>query len=85
MVGTRETDQLHLCVCIYVYILLSRVWVTYRRGFGLDDWIYCTLYIHTTRDYRRYSTTAILHTLRFTVAHALGFFVFPSRILATDL
>jgi hypothetical protein len=26
--------------------------VDYRRGFGLDDWIYCSLYIHTTRDYR---------------------------------
>jgi hypothetical protein len=24
----------------------------YRRGFGLDDWIYCTLYIHTVRDCR---------------------------------
>jgi hypothetical protein len=51
----------------------------------LDDWIYCTLYIHTVRDYRslqryRYSTH-----FQFTVAHALGFFVFTSRILATDL
>jgi hypothetical protein len=29
--------------------ILSRVeglCVTYKTGFGLDDWIYCTLYIH---------------------------------------
>jgi hypothetical protein len=32
-----------------------------------------------------YSAIAILHTLEFTVAHALGFSVFTSRILATDL
>jgi hypothetical protein len=53
--------------------------------FGLHDWIYCTLYIHTTRDYRQYSAIAILHNLQFTVPHALGFSVFTSRILATDL
>jgi hypothetical protein len=53
--------------------------------FVLDDWIYCTLYIHTTRDYRPYSAIATLHTLKFTAAHALGFSVFTSRILATDL
>jgi spore maturation protein SpmB len=32
-----------------------------------------------------YSAIAILHTLQFTVAHALGFSVFTSRILATEL
>jgi hypothetical protein len=26
--------------------------MTYKTGFGLDDWIYFTLYIHTTRNYR---------------------------------
>jgi hypothetical protein len=31
------------------------------------------------------SNTADLHTLQFTVTHALGFSVFISRILATDL
>jgi hypothetical protein len=31
------------------------------------------------------STIAILHTLQFTVTHVLGFSVFTSRILATDL
>jgi hypothetical protein len=59
--------------------------VTYRTGFGLDDWIYCNLYIHTVQEYEQYSSIAILHTFQFTVAHALGFSVFNSRILATDL
>jgi hypothetical protein len=31
------------------------------------------LYIHTTRDYKQYSAIADLHTLQFTVTHALGF------------
>jgi hypothetical protein len=44
-----------------------------------------TLYIHTVRDCRQYSTIAILHTLQFTVTHALGLSVFTSRILATGL
>jgi hypothetical protein len=44
-----------------------------------------TLYIHTTRDYRQYSTIAILHTFQFTVTHAPEFSVFTSRIMATDL
>jgi hypothetical protein len=67
--------------------ILSRVGVTYKTGSGLDDWIYCTLYIHTTRDYRQYNAIADLlaHTLQFTVTHALEFSSFISRILATDL
>jgi hypothetical protein len=68
-----------------MHIILSRVGVTYKTGFGLDVWIYCTLYIHTIRDYRQYYAIAILHTLRFTTAHALGFSDFTSRTLATDL
>jgi hypothetical protein len=42
--------------------ILSRIasfCVTYKTGFRLDDWIYCTLYIHTTRDYMQYSATTI--------------------------
>jgi hypothetical protein len=38
----------------------------------------------TTGDYV-YSVIADLHTLEFTVAHALVFSGFTSRILATDL
>jgi hypothetical protein len=59
--------------------------VTYKAGFGLDDSIYCTLYIYTVRNYWRRSAIAILHTLQFTVTHALAFSVFISHILATDL
>jgi hypothetical protein len=70
---------------IAVNKILSRVGVTYKTGFRLDDWIYFVLYIHTVRDYRQYSAITILHTLQFTVAHILGFSVFTSRILATDL
>jgi hypothetical protein len=53
-------------------------------GSGLDDWIYwhtCTQFGTTGN----YSSIAILHTFQFTVANALGFSVFTSRILATDL
>jgi hypothetical protein len=32
----------------------------------------------------KYSVIADLHTFRFTVVHALGFSIFPSRLLATD-
>jgi hypothetical protein len=59
--------------------------VTYKTGSGLDDWIYCTLYIHTARNDRQYSAIPVLHIFQFTVAHALGFSVITSRILATDL
>jgi hypothetical protein len=66
--------------------VLSRcrgVCVTYKTGFGLDDWIYCTLYIHNSglqaKRYR-YSTH-----FQFTVTHILVFSVFTSRILGTNL
>jgi hypothetical protein len=59
--------------------------VTYKTGFGFDDWIYWHL-IHsqlgTTGNCR---AIANFHTLQFTVTHALGFSVFASCILTTDL
>jgi hypothetical protein len=63
--------------------ILSHVgWVpvTYKTDSGLHDWI-DTSYIHTSQDCR------LLHrfTIQFTVAHALDFSAFTSRILATDL
>jgi hypothetical protein len=67
------------------YMILSRVWVTYKTSFALVDWIYCTLYIHTVRNYKYYSDIADLQNSQFIVAHALGFSVFTTRILATDL
>jgi hypothetical protein len=41
-------------VDIILYLILSRitVCVTYKTSFGSHDSINCTLYIHTTRDYR---------------------------------
>jgi hypothetical protein len=56
-----------------------------RRDFRLDDWICYTLYIHTVRDWKQYKTIGILDTFQFTVAQALVFSVFTSRIPATDL
>jgi hypothetical protein len=44
----------------------------HRSGFGLDDWIYYILYIHTVRDYKQYSAIADLYTLQFTVAQTVG-------------
>jgi hypothetical protein len=38
-----------------------------------------------TLKYMLYSAIADLHTFQFTVVHALGFSVFNSRLLATDL
>jgi hypothetical protein len=81
--------------CLYVTIfpafwwqennILSRVWLwLIRRGLDWMAEFINTLYIHTVRDYRQYSTVALLHTFQFTIAHALGFSVFTSRILAMD-
>jgi hypothetical protein len=69
----------------WLYFHVSEVYVTNKTDFGLDDWIYFTLYIHTIWDCRQYSAIAILHTFQFTAAHALGFPAFTSSILATDL
>jgi hypothetical protein len=41
--------------------------------------------ITTSLNYSQYSDIADLHTLQFTVAHALGFSVFTSRLLVTAL
>jgi hypothetical protein len=77
--GTRQP-------LIYAYdsVTCRGYCVTCKAGFGLGDWIYWHL-IHTTRDYRQYSAITDLHTVQFTITHALGFSVFTSRILATDL
>jgi hypothetical protein len=42
-------------------------------------------YTFITQDYRQYSAIADLHTLQFTVTHALGLSVFTSRILALQI
>jgi hypothetical protein len=66
-------------------IHIVRCRVNYKTGFGLYDWLYCTLYIHTTRDHRQQSAIGNLHPSQFTVTHALGFSVLTSRNLVTDL
>jgi hypothetical protein len=62
--------------------------VTYFRGVtirrSLDWMIGLIALIHSTRNYRQYSSIADLHTLQFTVTHALGFSVITNRILATE-
>jgi hypothetical protein len=52
---------------------------------GLDDWLYSRLLCTVSLNYNHYSAIADLHTFQFTVAHALGFSVSTSRLLATDL
>jgi hypothetical protein len=59
--------------------------VTHETGSGFDDWIYCTLYIHTTRDYRQLQRYRYSTHFQFTVTHALGSSVLISRILETVL
>jgi hypothetical protein len=70
--------------CYNIVTIWGRFCVTYKTGSELAHWIYWHL-IHTVRDHRQYSATADLHTSQFTVTHTLGFSVFTSRILATDL
>jgi hypothetical protein len=69
---------------IHNTVMCRGLGVTYKTGFGLDDWIYWHL-THSTPNYRQYNAIAILHALQFPVTHALGFSVFTTRILATDL
>jgi hypothetical protein len=57
--------------------------VTYKTGFWIRFIVSYTFTRFGTTG--NYSAIAILHTFHLTVAHALGFSVFTSRILATDL
>jgi hypothetical protein len=49
------------------------------------DRIYWRLLCTISLNYKQYSDVADLHIFQFTVVHALGFSVYTSRILATDL
>jgi hypothetical protein len=60
------------------YCHMLGLWLIRR---GLD----CMIGFIASRYYARYSAIAILHTFQFTADHTLGFSVFTSRILATDL
>jgi hypothetical protein len=70
---------------IYCHVL--GLCANFKTGSGLDDWMIGfidTLHIElgTTGNY---SAIVILHTLQFTVTHAIEFSVFTSRFMATDL
>jgi hypothetical protein len=70
-----------------ISINISTCWrfrVTYRRGLECMIRFIDTLYIQLGIK-RSYSAIADLHTLQFTVTHALVFSVFTSHILTTDL
>jgi hypothetical protein len=69
-------------------LILSRVWglcVTYKTGgwIGLLDLLH-PIYSHNL-GLRPSSAIADLRNLEFTAANTLGFSVFTSRILSTDL
>jgi hypothetical protein len=86
-----------LSINIVSYLLLIRIKSTGLRnirvvscvcvGGGVDSmiWFIDTYTFTQFGTTGNYSAIAILHALQFTVAHALGFSVFTSRILATDL
>jgi hypothetical protein len=67
-----------------VFIIMSRVLVTYRRGFLIRrlDLLYLTPSHTGTANNTELS---LFCTLSISPLHALGFSVFTSRILATDL
>jgi hypothetical protein len=68
-------------------MLLLRVWgvrMTNVTGSSSDDWIYWHL-VTIFLNYKQYSAITDLHTFQFTAAHALGFSIFTSRLLAMDL
>jgi hypothetical protein len=72
------------------YILSRVLWYAWRKWRVLVRMIafISTLVTHSlliTLKYRQYSANADLHPFQFTVAHALGFSVATSRLLATDL
>jgi hypothetical protein len=67
-------------------MILSRVRgsVTNNNGSRSDDDLF-TLLCTISLNYKPYSAIADLHTFQCTAAHALGYSVSTSRILATDL
>jgi hypothetical protein len=48
-------------------IILSHIGVIYKTGFGLDDWVYCTLYTHNSglqvQRYRRFTHITIFKSI----------------------
>jgi hypothetical protein len=73
MEKVQKPSNSESCACCLLY---SGLCMTYKTGFGLDDWIYWHL-IHTNRDYRQYSAITNPYTSQFIVAH--------SRVLSLHL
>jgi hypothetical protein len=59
--------------------------MTNNNGFWIGRLDLMTVLCTISFNHNQYSALADLHTFQFTVAHALGFSVFTSRILATHL
>jgi hypothetical protein len=71
---------------VTLYILSRVGWYARRKWRVLGRMIgSISTLVTTSLNYRQYSDIADLHTLQFAVAHALGFSVSTSRLLATDL
>jgi hypothetical protein len=82
-----EGFYLQICIFIVTYIL-SRVWgvhMTIMTGSSSDDWILLAVWLQPLVITLTYSAITIPHTLQSTVAHALGFSVSTSGLLATGL
>jgi hypothetical protein len=83
----HNTTHLSLYFCVVLIkgirnTVLSRVEGLFVRDLQDEFWIDTVYTVHGTAG--NYSATFDLHTLQFTVTHALGFSVLTSRILATD-
>jgi hypothetical protein len=84
---TEETEMIGLKKIVVTCNILSRVgWYAWRKWRVLVRTILIISTLVTSSfNYNQYSDIAVLHTFQFTVAHAVGFPVFTSRLLATDL
>jgi hypothetical protein len=71
-------------ICMYNIVTCGGLCVTYRR---VLNWMIEFIYIFFTQlgTTGNFIIIVDLHTLQFTVTHAVGFSVFTSHILATDL
>jgi hypothetical protein len=58
---------------------------TKMTGSNSDNWIYWHFGYTLSLNHSQYSDITDLHTLQFTVAHALGVSIFTNGLLATDL
>jgi hypothetical protein len=69
------------------YCLMTKITILDRMNGFIVTFLAQSLLItnNATRTCKQYSATADPHNLQFTLAHALGFSVSTSRLIATDL